>query len=116
MSLPVTMGGDFRDIFRSLKPAATAAALAIAVTPIVGGVVQTVNRGEYYEIIFNPEQEDRLAEWIRSQLNREPGAVRISSGGVALKVIARQYWPWMLGIAALGGAVAWSVKGGRRGR
>ncbi len=98
---PMPLASDFRDLFRSIPAAATATAFQVALAPVVGSLPQTVAHSDYYEIVFTPEQEDRLAEWIRSQLNKEPGPVRIASGGVALKVISRQYWPWVLGLATV---------------
>lgn len=95
-------GIDWRETFKAIPAAATANAIALAWSPIVGGVPAVANRGGYYEITFTAEQEDRAAAWIVSQLSREPGPVRMEIGGIALKVLTRQYWAYVAGVAAAG--------------
>lgn len=107
-------GIDWSSVFAAIPAAATANAIALAWAPIVGGAPSVVNRGGYYEIVFTPDQEDRAAAWIRTQLNREPGPVRMELGGIAAKVVARQYWPYVLAVAAAGAFLGYSLRGGRR--
>lgn len=114
MGREVLAGVDWRAFFSAIPAAATARAIALAWSPIVGGSPDVVNHGDYYEVVFTPEQEDRAAAWIVSQLDREPGPVRMSLGGVATKVITREYWPYILGVAAVGGLVGYSLRRGRR--
>lgn len=104
-------GIDWRAAFGPISGFAAANAIALAWTPITGAPPAVINRGDYYEIAFNPEQEDRAAAWIVSQLSREPGPVRMESGGIATKVITRQYWPYILGIAAAGAFLGYSLRG-----
>ncbi len=100
--------------FAAIPAGTTARGLALALAPITGTVPAVVSHGDYSEITFTPEQEERLSAWILTQLRREPGPVRIQSGGVALKVIMREYWPWMVGFVAVGAAVGYMAsKGGR---
>lgn len=110
-----SLGLSVKEIFGALVPTATAEGIAGALTPIIGRPV--VNHyGQYSEIKFTPNQETVLTEWILSQLRKEPGAVRVDAGGVALKVLARQYWPWVLGLAGLSAVLGFSIAyGGRRG-
>jgi len=108
------MASDLTAFFAAIPAGTTARALALALSPIIGGVAAVTSHGDYSEITFTPEQEERLSAWILTQLNREPGPVRIDSGGVATKVIMRQYWPYMLGFVAAGALVGYAVsKGGR---
>lgn len=104
-------GLDWRATFAAIPGFATANAIALAWMPITGTPPAVINRGEYYEIAFNPEQEDRAAAWIVSQLNREPGPVRMESGGIAIKVITRKYWPYILGVAAAGAVLGYTMRG-----
>lgn len=104
-------GIDWRAAFAAIPAAATANAIALAWSPIVGGVPAVINRGEFYEVAFNPEQEDRAAAWIVSQLNREPGPVRVGASGIATKVIFREYWPHILGVAAAGAVLGYVARG-----
>lgn len=104
--------GGASDLFASLQPAATAQALAVALAPIAGGKPAVVNYGDYAVLEFTPEQEDRISAWIITQLKREPGPVRVESGGIALKVLTRQYWPWAVGLALAGAAFGYAA--GRR--
>ncbi|HEX6827199.1 MAG TPA: hypothetical protein VF077_12850 [Nitrospiraceae bacterium] len=106
-------GVDWKSIFQNIPAAATAQAIALAWTPILGSRPAVIPFADHYEIQFDPDQEDRAAAWIESQLDAEPGPVRMNLGGVAIKVIARQYWPWILGIAATGALVGYSMRGRR---
>ncbi len=110
---PVTLGANWTDAFRGINGALTATALATALSPIAGSMPTVTGHGDYYEITFDQVQEDRVAEWIKSQLNKEPGPVRVDAGGVATKVIFRQYWPWIVGIAGIGAVLGYY--GGKRG-
>lgn len=101
--------GDAVDLFSGLAPAATAQGLAAALTPIAGSKPQVNIFGDYAEIVFSPEQEDRITEWILTQLRREPGPVRMDAAGIATKVLARQYWPYVLGVSAAGFALGYLV-------
>ncbi len=94
----------------SLPAAATAYGLSAALSPIAGSSPMVSDMGGYFDVTFTPDQEDRIAEWIRAQLNKEPGAVRVDAGGIALKVLIRQYWPWIVGAVALGAAVGYTAK------
>lgn len=96
------MGLDWRAILAGISPYATATGLATALSPIVGGMPRVLNNGDYSTIQFSQEQEERLADWIVSLLDREPGPVRIESGPVAVKVVLRKYWPWLTGLAGAG--------------
>jgi hypothetical protein len=107
-------GLDWRALFSGIPAAATAQAIAIAWAPITGTAPAVVSHGDYWEVVFNPEQEDRAAAWIVSQLDRDPGPVRIEAGGIATKVITRKYWPYVLGIAGAG--VVLGIMMGKRGR
>lgn len=106
-------GIDWKSIFQNIPAAATAEAIALAWTPILGSRPGVIPFDDHYEIQFTPDQEDTAAAWIESQLNAEPGPVRMNLGGVAIKVISRQYWPWILGIAAAGAVVGYSMRGRR---
>lgn len=104
-------GIDWRALFSQIPAAATANAIAVAWSPIVGGLPAVFNRGDYYEIIFTPEQEERAAAWIITQLRREPGPVRMETGGIAARVIARQYWPYFAGVVAAGALLGYMLRG-----
>ena len=104
---------DWREAFKAIPAAATAQAIALAWAPITGRAPAVINRGGFYEIAFDPEQEDRAAAWIVAQLNREPGPVRMEAGGIAMKVIARKYWPAVLGVAAAGAVLGYVLRGAR---
>jgi len=106
-------GVDWKSIFQSIPAAATARALQVALTPIAGSAPIFTNYGDYCSLSFTPEQEERVSEWILMQLKKEPGPVRVDTAGIALKVIFRQYWPYMLGLAALGAFVGYSMRKGR---
>lgn len=116
MNYPVMSGINWREVFSSIPSGATARALSVAVMPITGTAPAVVSRGDYYEILFDAEQENRLVEWFLIQLRREPGAIRIpASTSIAVKVLARQYWPWILGVAGAGAVVGFVMRGkGRR--
>lgn len=111
--MTVLAGVDWKALFQNIPAAATAQAIALAWTPIVGGRPAVIPFDDHYEIQFTPDQEDRAAAWIESQLNSEPGPVRMNLGGVATKVIARQYWPYILGIAGAGALVGYLARGRR---
>lgn len=107
-------GVDWGQIFSGLPSFATAQALALAWAPIAGGSPTVFKRDGYYEIIFTPAQEERVAEWILLQLNREPGPVRVELGGIAVKVITRKYWLYAAGLLVAGGLAGYALSG-RRG-
>lgn len=107
------MGIDWRSIFGALAPAGTAHGLAVALSPIAGSMPRVSDGAGYSEITFTPEQETRLAEWILTQLRSEPGPVRVHAGGLALKVITRQYWPWFAAAVAVGLVVGYGLRGKR---
>lgn len=121
MSYPVQMGFpslssilgtvDWGQVFAGIPAAATAEGLAAAFIPIAGSKPHVTSYGEYSEISFTPDQEERVSEWILTQLNHEPGPVRVDAGGIALKVVTRKYWPYALGILVLGGVVGYAMKG-----
>ena len=62
--------------------------------PIAGSKPNVTIHGDYSEITFTPDQEERVSAWILTQLNHEPGPVRVDASGVAMKVISRKYWPY----------------------
>jgi len=106
----VMAGVDWKAMFSSLPAYGTANALALALSPIAGGMPRVVNGGGYYEIDFTPEQEDRVSAWILLQLNKEPGPVRVDAGNIAWTVVSRKYWPYALGAVALGAFLGYSLK------
>jgi len=107
-------GVDWRNVFSALAPRATARGLALALAPIAGGSPRVVDYSDYSEITFTPDQEERLAAWILTQLRKEPGPVRIESGAVALKVVTRQYGLWFAGAVGVGAFLGYSLRKGRR--
>jgi len=109
MEIERLAGVDWRGIFSALAPRATARGLALALSPIAGGSPKVTDFSDHSEIEFTPEQEERLAEWILTQLRAEPGPVRVASGSVALKVVTRQYWPWFAGAVGVGALVGYSL-------
>lgn len=104
-------GIDWSDIFGALAPAATAQGIAAALTPIAGSMPRVSMGTGYSEITFTPEQEERISAWLVSQLNKDPGPVRMDAGGIALKVIMREYWPYMVGLAVGGGLLGYLLSG-----
>lgn len=106
-------GVDWGSVFAGIPAAATAQGLAMAFIPIAGSKPNVVTYSEYSEITFTPQQEERVAAWILMQLNKEPGPVRVDAGGIALRVVTRKYWPYALGILALGAAGGYALRGGR---
>lgn len=108
------MSADLAAFFAAIPAGTTARALALALSPITGGVPTVTSYGSYSEVSFTPEQEERLSAWILTQLRREPGPVRVDTDGVATRVIVRQYWPWMLGFVAAGAVVGYVASKGRR--
>lgn len=104
-------GIDFRKLFSAIPAQATAIAIMTALSPIVGGFPDVVNRGTHWAVVLNEPQQERLTEWILTQLRKEPGPVRVETGSVALRVVTRQYWPWFAGAVAGGFLLA---KMGRR--
>lgn len=111
MSNQLMRGIDWTSIFSTLAPAATARGIAAALAPIAGSMPRVTDGGGYSEISFTPEQEERVSAWLVSQLNKEPGPVRMDMGGIALKVISREYWPYMIGLAVAGGLLGYLVGG-----
>lgn len=109
-------GFDWNTLFQAIPARATAAALAAALAPIAGSVPTVTNYADYSAITFSPDQEERLSAWILTQLRKEPGPVRIDASGVAVRVLLRQYWPYMVGLAGAGFLLAQIMrkKGGRR--
>ncbi len=97
--------------FVSLTALAESAAFSAALAPIAGSAPAVINQGDHFDVTFTPDQEDKIAEWLRSQLNKEPGEVRMDLSGIALKVLARQYWPWIAGAVGLGVVVGYYGKG-----
>jgi hypothetical protein len=97
-----------------LMPLATISGLRLALAPIAGSLPALVNHGDYYSLVFTPEQEANLSAWIVRQINHDPGPIRIESGGIVRRVIAKQYWPHILGIAAVGGALGYFLRGRKR--
>ncbi len=104
-------GIDWGSVFSGIPAAATASAIALAWAPIVGSSPQVINRGGYYDVVFTPEQEDRAAAWIITQLDKEPGPVRVNAGGIATKVLTRHYWPYILGLVLVGAAAGYAFRG-----
>lgn len=106
-----TMAVDLRAVFAAIPAQATALAIAAAWRPIVGSMPQVAGHGDYWEVLFTPEQEDAAAQWLLMQLNREPGPVRVEMGGIAAKVVTRKYWPWVLAVAATGAVLGYAARG-----
>ena len=106
-------GIDWRAAFGAISGFAAANAMAVALAPIAGSSPAVISRGSYYEIAFTPEQEDRVAAWIVSQLKREPGPVRVEAAGVALKVVTRAYWPQITGLVIAGATLGYILRGGK---
>lgn len=99
------------EVLAGISDLAIATGLAIAWGSIIGTAPTVVNQGNYYEIVFTPEQEDAAADWIISQLNKDPGSIRTDAGGIATKVLMRKYWPWIIGMAGAGFALGYLLKG-----
>lgn len=113
-------GIDWRSVFAGIPALATATAISVAWAPITGSAPAVIRRQGGYDVIFDADQEERAAEWLRIQLARGigagsegPGPVGVQMGGIATKVITRTYWPYMLGIAAVGAAIGYSLRGRR---
>ena len=107
-------GLDWKQVFQSIPAGATARALSLALAPIAGSAPAVTDYGEYYSLSFTPEQEERVSAWLLTQLRREPGPVRVEASGIAIRVILRQYWPYMLGLVAAGALAAHVMKKGGR--
>jgi hypothetical protein len=107
-------GFDWRAALSKLAPAATARGLALALAPIAGGSPTVADYSGYSEISFSPDQEERISQWILMQLRKEPGSVRVDSGGIALKVVTRQYGLWFAGAVAAGAVLGYTLR--KRGR
>ncbi len=113
MSWLSDLGSSALDLFTGLPSASTARALALAIAPIAGGVPQTMDYPDYSEVVFTPDQEERVAAWLGTQLRAEPGPVRVDMSGIALKVLAREYWPWFVGLTLAGGLAGYAMRGAR---
>jgi hypothetical protein len=97
------MGGvNWSALFAAIPAAGTAVAIGTALTPILGSPPTIANNAGVYSISFSPDQEDVFAAWLVTQLNSDPVPVQMDLGGVAIKVITRKYWPWVLGVAGAG--------------
>jgi len=108
------MSLDLSGILSSIPGSVQAASMATAISSVTGSTPIVHNRGDYYEIILDGEQEDRLSNWILAQMNKEPGQVRVNLSGVATKVVFREYWPQMAAILAAGLVVGYLAKRGSR--
>lgn len=96
-----------------------AQAAALAAKEVIGmdRAPTVLNYGTYAAIELDAEQEDQIARFIIRQLDREPGQVRINLAGVALKVLARKYWPHLAGLVGAGALVgALAARALKRGR
>lgn len=114
MNYPVMSGINWGEVFSAIPSGATARAMALALTPITGTAPAVVPRDGFYEIQFSAEQEGRLVEWLLIQLRREPGEIRVpAAASIALKVLARQYWPGILAVVGVGAVVGYTLKRGR---
>jgi len=107
MILSTMAAPDWSRLFSAIPAAATAIALATALAPLAGSQPMVTNNGGYYSITFTDAQKEHLTAWILSQLNKEPGPVRVDLNQIALQVIARKYWPYMLGLVLAGAAAAY---------
>lgn len=105
------MALDVSALLSRIPDSVKAASMATAISSITGTTPSVVNRGGYYEIILDGEQEDTLSEWVLDQLNREPGPVRVELSGVTRKVIVRQWWPQMAGLVVMGAALGYLLRG-----
>jgi len=105
------MAVDLREVFAAIPAQATALAIAAAWRPIVGSMPTVTGHDGYWSVSFSPEQEDAAAQWLMTQLNREPGPVRVNMSGIATKVVTRKYWPWVLAVAATGAALGYMARG-----
>lgn len=110
MSWLTALGDSAANVFAALPSAATASALALAMAPIAGGMPQVLNYPDYSEVVLSPEQEDRVAAWLGTQLRAEPGPVRMDVSAVALRVLAREYWPWLVGLVLAGGVAGFALR------
>lgn len=105
------MALDVSAILGRIPTNVQAASMATAISMITGSTPSVVNRGDYHEIILDGEQEDAFSQWVLSQLNKEPGAVRVDLSGVTRKVVVRQWWPQMAGLVAAGALVGYLLRG-----
>jgi len=105
-------GVDWKQIFQSIPAGATARAWQLALTPIAGSSPTMTNHGEYYSVTFSPDQEERVAAWILTQLRQEPGPVRVDAGAIAARVMVLEYWPYAVGLVGLGVALAYFYRKG----
>ena len=106
-----TLAVDLRAMFAAIPAQATALAIAAAWRPIVGSMPAVTAGDGFWSVTFTPEQEDLAAAWLLTQLNKEPGPVRVNMSGISTKVLTRQYWPWVLAVAATGAALGYMVRG-----
>jgi len=104
---------NWREIFSAIPAKATATALRLALIPIAGGAPVLTDHGDYFSISFTPDQESRVSAWILSQLNKEPGPVRIETGAIALNVLTRKYWPYGLGLVLAGAGLGYFLSTGK---
>jgi hypothetical protein len=112
-------GIDWRSVFQGIPALATANAIAMAWAPITGHPPAVVREGVGYAVIFDEDQEERAAQWIRMQLRHgvgsdgEPNRLVVRMDGIARKVIFREYWPYMAGMLLAGAVVGYSLRGRR---
>lgn len=107
------MASNWATVFGAIEGPAEAAALSAALIPIIGGPpgISSLGGGNW-SVTLSPVQEDRLTEWIITQLDHTPGPVQMDLTGVAVKVGIRKYWPVVLGLVGLGAVVGYY--GGKR--
>lgn len=90
---------------------------SILISQITGEAPIIERYGDYNNIVLTNEQELKLQEFLLSQLNKEPGPVRLDMGGIVLPVVIKKYWPWAVGAVAVGGVLGVLIgKAGRRKR
>lgn len=105
------MALDLSTLLSRIPDSVKAASMATAVSSITGTTPNVVNRGGYYEVVLDGEQEDVFSEWVIDQLNKEPGPVRVDLSGVTRKVVFRQWWPQMAGLVFAGAVLGFLLRG-----